>query len=116
MPYVTEAGDRVTPSSPNATKFEQFIFDALPLARNALVVEADRSAEFNPVKNREGADSPATSRAALIGNHRRWAESAGAHVAEGVTLEISPLFACDEEAAQRAIAPGTRYTSDQTIE
>lgn len=116
VPHVDASGDRVTPASPNATKFEQFVFDALPLAANALVVEADRGAEFNPVKNKDGADSPATSRAALIRNHRRWAERAGAAVMPGVTVEISPLLACDEDAAVKAIATGTVIDSDQVVE
>ncbi len=116
VPHLDAGGNRVTPTSPNATKFEQFIFDALPLATTALVVEADRTAEFNPVKNKDGADSPATSRAALVTNHRRWAELAGATVHAGVTVEISPLLACDEEAAVRAIAPGTVFASDQIVE
>jgi UDP-N-acetylglucosamine/UDP-N-acetylgalactosamine diphosphorylase len=116
VPYIDQTGKRVTPSSPNATKFEQFIFDTLPLASNALVVEADRAAEFNPVKNREGADSPETTRAALIRNHRQWAERAGAKVKAGVTLEISPLLACDEETAVKAIAPGTKVEKDQVLE
>jgi UDP-N-acetylglucosamine/UDP-N-acetylgalactosamine diphosphorylase len=114
--FVDDTGDRVTPTSPNATKFEQFIFDTLPLASNALVVEADRAAEFNPVKNKDGADSPETTRAALVRNHRRWAERAGATVKAGVTLEISPLFACDEETAVKAIAPGTKVEADQVLE
>jgi UDP-N-acetylglucosamine/UDP-N-acetylgalactosamine diphosphorylase len=116
VPFVDDSGNRVTPPSPNATKFEQFIFDTLPLASNALVVEADRAAEFNPVKNKEGADSPETTRAALVRNHRRWAERAGATVKQGVTLEISPLLACDEETALKAIAPGTRVEADQVLE
>jgi UDP-N-acetylglucosamine/UDP-N-acetylgalactosamine diphosphorylase len=116
VPYIDEKGTRVTPKSPNATKFEQFIFDTLPLASNALVVEADRAAEFNPVKNKEGTDSPETTRAALIRNHRQWAERAGATVKAGVTLEISPLLACDQETAMNAIAPGTRVEADQVLE
>jgi len=116
VPSVDATGNRVTPDAPNATKFEQFIFDTLPLASKALVVEADRAAEFNPVKNRDGADSPATTRTALIRNHRTWAEKAGATVKPGVTLEISPLLACDEDAAVKAIAAGTVFDADQIVE
>ena len=77
VPYLNDAGERITPTAPNARKFEQFIFDALPLAKNGLVVEADREREFNPVKNRDGADSPDTTRAALVANHHRWLRTAG---------------------------------------
>ena len=41
-------------------KLEQFVFDAIPLARNAIVYTTDRAEEFSPVKNAEGVDSPAT--------------------------------------------------------
>ena len=63
--YIDETGKTVAPEAENAYKFERFIFDALPLAKSALVVEADRDREFNPVKNKDGYDSPETSKAAL---------------------------------------------------
>lgn len=116
VPYVDASGDRIKPETPNARKFEQFIFDALPLAKNALVVEADRPREFNPVKNRDGADSPATSRAALITNHHQWLRTAGANLAPNVTVEVSPLFALDGEEMIRRLAPGTRFDSDTVLE
>src|SRR5262249_47577418 len=40
------AGNTVEPSKPNALRFEKFIFDLLPLAKNALVVEADPAEAF----------------------------------------------------------------------
>lgn len=98
VPHIDTDGALVEPSdpaNPNAIKFEQFIFDTLPLAETALVVEAERSAEFNPVKNAEGSDSPETARSALIALHRSWLEQAGANVAESAVVEISPLFALD---------------------
>ena len=39
-------------------KFEQFIFDALPLAERWMIVETDRAVEFEPLKNATGPDSP----------------------------------------------------------
>ena len=92
-----DLGEIVTPKEPNAFKFEQFIFDALPEAANALVVEADRGREFNPVKNAEGADSPQTAREAIRRIHRSWVEAAGGRIAEGTTVEIGPLYALDAE-------------------
>lgn len=97
------------PKCPNAHKFEQFIFDALPQAQVALVVEADRQREFNPVKNATGADSPVTSRAALNRIAREWITAAGGHVDPGINLEISPLFALDAEELATRISAGTRY-------
>lgn len=116
VPFINDAGERITPTAPNARKFEQFIFDALPLAKNALAVEADREREFNPVKNRDGSDSPATARAALVNSHHRWLRTAGAQIAEGVTVEISPLYALDGEEVVRRLAPGTRFDRDTVLE
>lgn len=105
--YLDDTGNRVAPESPNAHKFERFIFDALPHAGAALVVEADRGREFNAVKNSDGNDSPATAKAALNTIYATWLRQAGADVAEGVDLEISPLFALDAGELQGKIQPGT---------
>ncbi|MDQ3329550.1 MAG: UDPGP type 1 family protein, partial [Planctomycetota bacterium] len=109
VPFVDEQGNAVEPTSPNAFKFERFIFDALPLATKALVVEADRPREFNPVKNAEGADSPATSQAALVNLGRSWLRAAGREVDENACVEVSPLFALDEEELVRKVKPDVRY-------
>lgn len=109
VPFVDDRGNPADPPAPNAYKFERFIFDALPLASKALVVEADRPREFNPVKNAEGADSPATAKAAIDAVGRAWLRAAGAEVAEDATVEISPLFALDEEEVAKKVRPGTRY-------
>jgi len=109
VPFVDERGNTVEPTAPNAFKFERFIFDALPLASKALVVEADRSREFNPVKNAEGPDSPATAKAALDGIGKAWLRAAGAELAEGATVEISPLFALDEADVVKKVKAGTRF-------
>lgn len=96
VPFVDAAGTLQQPDDPkrpNAIKFERFIFDALPLAQNALVVEADRAREFNPVKNREGNDSPETSRAAIAAIGRAWLRQAGQRVADDAVVEITPLRA-----------------------
>ena len=54
------------------TEIEQFVFDAIPLAKNAIVLETDRAEEFSPVKNAEGVDSPATSRRDQVRRAARW--------------------------------------------
>ncbi|MFO0919882.1 MAG: UTP--glucose-1-phosphate uridylyltransferase [Planctomycetaceae bacterium] len=109
VPYLDDAGTIVAPDGPNAFKFEQFIFDLLPLASQALFVEADRAAEFNPVKNKEGADSPATCQAAMQTLHRRWLREAGANIADDVPVEIGPLFALDAEEVARRITPPANF-------
>lgn len=83
-------------------KFETFVFDALGLAENSVTLEVDRSAEFAPVKNRQGTDSPDTARAAMCALHSQWVASAGLPVPEPgedgvVPVEIDPLLAEDSD-------------------
>ncbi len=83
------------PQEPNAYKFERFIFDLLPQAQQALVVEVSAQEHFAPVKNAPGAkkDTPEHARRAIVELHRRWLRQAGAQVADSVPVEISPLVA-----------------------
>jgi UDP-N-acetylglucosamine/UDP-N-acetylgalactosamine diphosphorylase len=102
-PYLNEEGEIVNPAEPNAVKFEMFIFDSIPLAARALAVETSRAEEFEPVKNADGENSPATAKQALGNLFAGWLNRAGVEVARGsdqsaaVPLEISPLFALDAE-------------------
>ena len=109
VPYWTANAGVVTPDQPNALKFERFIFDVLPRAKRALIVEADRAAEFNPVKNKDGADSPETARAGLQALYRSWLRAAGATIGDDVPIEISPLAALEAEDLVNRICPGARY-------
>ena len=88
--HLNENGDLVTPEKPNAVKFETFVFDALPLAKNPLILEADRLEEFSPVKNKTGIDSLESSRSDQSKRARRWLEKAGYTVNKESTVEISP--------------------------
>lgn len=101
VPYWDEMGRLVEPEQPNAWKFERFIFDALPKAKTALVVEANRAEEFNPVKNAEGHDSPAEVRDAMRSMHRSWMESLPGNRPAFGEVEISPLYALDQAAFQK---------------
>lgn len=109
VPHITECGEAVVPAGDNALKFERFIFDVLPLAERWTVAATTRAEEFAPLKNKEGDDSPATVRAALIGQAADWLQRAGIEVprdAQGtsaVPLEISPLFALDAEELARKV-------------
>jgi UDP-N-acetylglucosamine/UDP-N-acetylgalactosamine diphosphorylase len=78
-------------------KFETFVFDAIPLARKACCMEVIREEEFAPVKNRQGKDSPDSARAAMNQLHRNWLKAAGAQLDQDAQVEISPLFALDQE-------------------
>ena len=109
VPHLDENGNLVEPESPNAIKFERFIFDALPQAKTALVMEADRAREFNPVKNAEGDDSPATARAAISRIGKEWLQAADQPVPESATIEIGPLFALDEEQLKARFESKTQF-------
>ncbi len=99
--FINDAGDPVTPAAPNAIKFETFVFDALPLAKSALVLEVDRAEEFSPVKNATGVDSLESSQRDQNLRACRWLAAAGATIprrADGepdVTIAIAPSFAVD---------------------
>ena len=104
VPFVDpDTGRRVAPQAPNAMKFEMFVFDALPLAADPLLLEARRSEVFSPIKNATGVDSPATARRDLIRRAAAWLEQCGVNVprtADGqpdCTVEISPLAALDAD-------------------
>lgn len=106
--YLNDRGQLVEPAEANAVKFEQFIFDLLPAARNPIVVEVEEASYFAPVKNAPGSerDSPEKVQAQMIALHRRWLEQAGARLAPGVAIEINPLFALDAtEVAENAQLP-----------
>lgn len=58
----TKTGENVEPDSPNAYKFEAFIFDAFSKVEDMLLLRSIREREFAPIKNKEGVDSPETAR------------------------------------------------------
>ena len=88
------------PKAPNAVKYETFIFDALPLATRPLVVEADRSQEFAPIKNAEGSDSVQTSQLAQSLRAANWLTQSGVQIAQDAQVEIrSSTATCPEDLA-----------------
>lgn len=99
VPYVDAAGVRHEPDSPNGCKFEMFVFDALPFARDPVIIETERADDFSPVKNAEGVDSPRTCRDDQLRQFARWAQAAGIPLETDETglppfaFEISPTFA-----------------------
>ncbi|MBL8880035.1 MAG: UTP--glucose-1-phosphate uridylyltransferase [Phycisphaerales bacterium] len=100
-PILVGDGDAARIESSDIVKLEMFIFDAIPLARNAMVTYVDRAEEFSPVKNAGGVDSPATTRRDLVRRAARWLDAAGCSVPRkpdgepAATIEISPAFALD---------------------
>ena len=113
-PHIAENGKLLQPESSNATKFERFIFDLLPHAENAIVVEGDRGRVFAPVKNAndEQVDTPKTAQATMIAEHVRWLREAGATVEEGARVEISPLFALDADELSSKIKNDLKVNND----
>ena len=109
---VDESGQILKPAEPNAIKFEQFIFDVLPMAERWAMVETDRAGEFEPLKNAVGPDSPATVHQRMSDQFGNWLEQAGAVIPrrpDGSVpfgIEISPLFALDAAELKSRIEPG----------
>jgi UDP-N-acetylglucosamine/UDP-N-acetylgalactosamine diphosphorylase len=80
IPYIDSKGRHVEPTRPNGVKLESFIFDALPLATNSIILEIDRAEEFAPTKNATGVDSAESCRAMMVERAARWLEAAGIKV------------------------------------
>lgn len=103
IPCLDAAGAPVKPEKPNGVKFELFVFDALPFAKNPVVIETDRADDFSPVKNAEGLDSPKTCADDQVRQFTRWARANGADLATDDTglpafaFEVSPVFGYDED-------------------
>ena len=62
--YLAENGEVVIPNSPNAYKFEAFLFDAFGEVDDMAILRVKREEEFAPVKNADsaGVDCPKTAR------------------------------------------------------
>lgn len=62
--YLDEEGNLVVPDSPNAYKFEAFLFDSFGEVDEMAVLRVKREEEFAPVKNTDsvGVDCPRTAR------------------------------------------------------
>jgi UDP-N-acetylglucosamine/UDP-N-acetylgalactosamine diphosphorylase len=113
--HVDDSGRKVEPKSPNAVKFERFIFDLLPAARQSIVVEVDESRTFAPVKNAPGElrDTPENVQAQMNALYHGWLRAAGCQVDETATVEISPQFAQNASELAARISPGLRVTGRQ---
>jgi UDP-N-acetylglucosamine/UDP-N-acetylgalactosamine diphosphorylase len=103
IPHIDSQGRHVEPKEPNGVKLESFIFDAIPMASNSIVLDIDRNEQFAPTKNATGVDSAESCRAMMIERAARWLEAAGINVprkADGscdCIIEMAPGFALDPE-------------------
>ena len=92
VPFLAADGTTQAPTTENAVKFEQFLFDLLPMAPRVAIVEVERKREFAPVKNATGEDSPETARALVTAEIQRWHREAGRECPSG-PLDLRPLEA-----------------------
>ncbi|MGH7178245.1 MAG: UTP--glucose-1-phosphate uridylyltransferase [Tepidisphaeraceae bacterium] len=117
VPCVDDKGRAVRPQHNNAIKLEQFVFDAIPLAKNAIVCQTDRSEEFSPVKNAEGVDSPESARRDQLRRATRWLRDSGVEISCKASdfdplLEISPLFAVSAQQLRTRKLPAKAEPGD----
>lgn len=111
IPCIDADGKPVTPTANNGVKLEKFIFDALSLCRQSIVMETDRVEEFAPIKNASGVDSVESSRDLQTRRAARWLASVGVDVPKksdgspDCVLEISPLTALEPSDLTRAKIP-----------
>jgi len=114
IPHIDRQGLPVEPNEPNGIKLESFIFDALPMAENSVILEIERSEQFAPTKNATGLDSAESTRTMMVERAARWLESAGVEVPRrpdgsvDCLIEIAPSFAlepADVKAKREHIPP-----------
>ena len=60
--YMNDDEEFIEVTKPNAYKFEAFIFDAFNFFDDISILRGRREKDFAPVKNKNGNDSPETSR------------------------------------------------------
>jgi len=127
VPYVNEQGERVTPEKENGIKFESFVFDALPYAKNVVYMEIVREREYTPIKTSSGPESPAAAKRRMSNLYGQWLEWAGIKVPRNdsgdvtAAIEISPLYALDESELaskldQNLVVGNELYLSAETEE
>ncbi len=113
-------GEPVDPLEPNSVRFESFVFDLLPFAKNPIVLEVERAREFAPVKNAAGVDSADSSRRLLSEEWAHWLEEAGVKVPRNSRgelehpIEISPLFANRPEELKNKLQ-GVELSLDEAL-
>ena len=110
--------------APNGVKFEMFVFDALPFAENAVIVETTRLGDFSPVKNAKGVDSADSCRKDQQKLFASWLAHEGVRPElddGGIPvnkIEISPLFGYDQDSfseSWKARKPFVDFSKDVYI-
>ena len=94
-------------SSKPMFKLESFAFDLLPYARSTGLVMVGRSEEYAAVKDPASLE---TARSALCMLYERWLQRAGASPKRpNCRVEISPLFALDQNELVSKLSPNYIY-------
>jgi UDP-N-acetylglucosamine/UDP-N-acetylgalactosamine diphosphorylase len=118
VPVCGEDGEIVTPSEPNAFKFEKFIFDVLPDAKTVINLMCAREDEFSPVKNASGPDSAESCRADMSAKFGRWLGVSGIAIPvdedgrPAVSIEIDPLYAIGPKELRERLPEGFSVDGD----
>lgn len=103
MPFIKRASEVLFPlhraqkaptgMEKKAWKFEEFIFDALPIAASCEALLYPRSSTFAPLKNLKGADSMESVQAAVLAHEAElFAQISGCKPPEGRRFELAPDF------------------------
>jgi len=91
--FLSREGKTELSETPNAWKFEEFIFDVLPLAMRCSALEYERGACFAPLKNLHGEDSLSEVRDAILGLEREIYQSiSGRAPPLGAQFELGAKF------------------------
>ncbi|MHC4626854.1 MAG: UTP--glucose-1-phosphate uridylyltransferase [Planctomycetota bacterium] len=116
--HVDEQGK---PTESEGIKLESFVFDALPLASNSMILQTLRNEEFAPTKNPTGVDSVETTRQMMVARAADWLEWAGVAVprkpdgAPDCLLEIAPSFALEKEDLKGKLGEIPQISPDDSI-
>jgi len=117
---IAQIDEQGHPIESDGIKLESFVFDALPLASESIILETLRHEEFAPTKNATGEDSAKTSKQMIVARAADWLESAGVTIprqpdgSPDCLLEIAPGFALDRESLKEkrdqipTITPGAK--------
>jgi UDP-N-acetylglucosamine/UDP-N-acetylgalactosamine diphosphorylase len=125
VPHVDpDTGMQHAPCEPNGVKLESFVFDAIPLAANPILLEVERAEEFSPVKNpdSDASDSAATARRDQVRRAAAWLEAAGAEIPRDVSgeprvrIELAPSYALARGDVDPARAKAQRFEGDVYLE
>ncbi len=113
-PFLSRKGETIKPASPNAWKFETFIFDTF-LHGRVEVIAYPREECFAPLKNKTGESSPETVLASLQDYDRKIYEKISGLKAPERPFELDPAFYYPPakllEKWKKRLLPNERYIS-----